>query len=178
MQQMMQMMQQMGQQQMLMNMMTQEIFEQMQQGKRLSPEARQKLSQMAADEQRLADNIKRMLQNSPQAQKQANALQRIVDDLETISKKLRYNQIDKNLIDTQERILSRLIDAQKSIHKREFSNKRKGESGEDKDWNTPEDLEMRFEKMKQEAIEKQNIQNFSPEYQELIREYYRRLNQE
>ncbi|PID28480.1 MAG: hypothetical protein CSB55_04820 [Candidatus Cloacimonadota bacterium] len=176
MQQMMQMMQQTGQQQMLMNMITEEIFKQMQKGNRLSREAGQKLRQMAEDEQRLADNLKRMLQTSPQAQKQANALQRIIDDLEGISRKLRYNQIDQKLTDTQKRILSRLLDAQKSIHKREFSKKRKGESGEDKGWETPEDIKINFEKMKRKAMESQNIRNFSPEYQKLIREYYYRLN--
>ncbi len=138
-------MQQMGEQQMAMNMLAQQMMQQLGQGKpQISNEMRGQMRQMSADENRLAENIKRMIQTNPQAQKQAAGLDRLVEELEAVSNKLRFNKMDQDLLKQQENILSRMLEATKSINKKDPSQKRKGEEAEDKLWETPEDLEMRF----------------------------------
>ena len=177
MQSLMQSLQQMGQQQMMMNMMTQQLMQQIGKDGMISNETRSQMQKLARDEQRLAENLKRMLQNNPEAQKQVSALNKIVEDLESISRQLKRNRIDQSLLDNQERILSRLLDAQKSIHKREFSKKRKAEISEIEDWELPEEIKLRFEKMRQKALLDEDYKSFPKEYQELIKEYLKLLNE-
>ena len=175
MQQMMQMMQQMGQQQMAMNMLTQQLMQQMQNGGKMTNGMRGQLQRLAQDEQRLADNIRRMIQTNKEAQQQANSLNRLADELEGISRQISRNRIDQSLIDRQDKILSRLLEAQKSIHKRDKSKKRRAEQSEN-EWDTPETIIEKFEEMRRKAILEKEYQNFPPEYQMIIKEYLKLLN--
>jgi hypothetical protein len=177
MQSLMQALQQMGQQQLAMNMMTQQLMMQMSQEGGLSQEARAQAQRLARDEERLAENLKRILQSNRDAQNQTSALSKIIDDLESIAHDLKRGRIDQNLIDKQERILSRLLDAQKSIHKREFSKKRKAELSDIEDWKLPEEIKLKFDKMRKKALLNEDYKEFPKEYQELIREYLRLLNE-
>ena len=158
-------------------MLTQAMMQQMGKDGKMSYEMRQQAERLASDEQRLAENLKRMLQNNPEAQKQSASLNKIIDDLESISTRLKRNQIDQNLIDKQERILSRLLDAQKSIHKREFTKKRKSEVSEIDDWNMPEDIRLKFDKLRRKALLDEDFQSYPKEYKELIIEYLKLLNE-
>ncbi len=80
-------------------------------------------------------------------------------------------------MDRQQRILSRLLDAQKSIHKREFSQKRKGESGEKQDWLLPEEIKLRFDKIRRDALLKQELEYYPKAFRELIQEYFKKVNE-
>ncbi|MCD4795842.1 MAG: hypothetical protein K8R49_01545 [Candidatus Cloacimonetes bacterium] len=177
MQSLMQSLQQMGQQQLAMNMMSQQLMMQMSQDGKMSREMRGQAQKLASDEQRLAENLKRILQNDPEAQKQTSAINKIIDDLESISHDLKRGRLNNALIEKQERILSRLLDAQKSIHKREFSKKRKAELSDIEDWELPEEIKLKFDKMRQKALLNEDYKEFPKEYQELIREYLKLLNE-
>jgi DNA repair exonuclease SbcCD ATPase subunit len=178
MQSLMQSLQQMGEQQMMMNMLTSQMLQQMGNNGKMNSSMRQEMGKLAADEQRLADNLKRAIQNNPEAQKQVNSLNRIIEDLESLSRNLKRGRLTDDIIDTQERILSRLLDAQKSIHQREFSKKRKAENSDIDKWDTPEEIKLKFEKMKRKALLEENFGNYTPEQQELIKEYLKNLNEE
>jgi len=179
MQDFMKQMQQMGQQQMAMNMMAQQMMQQLGEGKpQISSEMRGQMRQMSADENRLAENIKRMIQTNPQAQKQASGLNRLVEELEAVSNKLRFNKMDQELLKQQENILSRMLEATKSINKKDQSKKRKGQEAEDKLWDTPEEIEMRFKELENNALLEEEYRNYSKEYQKIILEYLKRLNRD
>jgi hypothetical protein len=177
MQSLMQAMQQMGQQQMMINMISQQLMQQLGQEGKMSQEMMGQAQRLAADEQRLAENLKRILQNDREAQKQTSALNKIIEDLESISHDLKRGRIDQNLIDKQQRILSRLLDAQKSIHKREFSKKRKSEISDIENWELPEEIKLEFDKMRRKALLNEDLEAYPKEYRELIKEYLRLLNE-
>ncbi len=177
MQSMMQALQQMGQQQMMMNMMTQQMMMQMSENGKMTSEMRSQAQKLARDEQRLAENLKRMLQSNPEAQKQTSALNKIIEDLESISHDLKRGRLNQELADKQQRILSRLLDAQRSIHKREFSKKRKAETSEIDDWDLPEEIKLKFDKMRKKALLQEDYEDLPQEYQELIQEYLKLLNE-
>ncbi|MCD4817373.1 MAG: hypothetical protein K8S23_01630 [Candidatus Cloacimonetes bacterium] len=176
MQSLMQSMQQMGEQQMMMNMLTQKLLQQMGEGEGFTQDMRNQARRIAQQEKRLAENLKRILQTDKEAQKQTASMNKIIDELEEISRLIKQNKIDKSLIDKQDRILSRLLDAQKSIHKREFSKKRKSEISEKSDWLLPEEIEMEFDKIRRKALLNNDLDAYPKEYQELIKEYLRILN--
>ncbi|MEA2097234.1 MAG: DUF4175 family protein [Candidatus Cloacimonadota bacterium] len=177
MQSMMQSLQQMGQQQMMMNMMTQQMMMQLSENGRMTGEMRSQAKKLAGDEQRLAENLKRMLQSNPEAQKQTSALNKIIEDIESIAHDLKRGRLNQEIADKQQRILSRLLDAQRSIHKREFSKKRKAETSEIEDWDLPEEIKLKFDKMRKKALLQEDYQDLPQEYQELIREYLKLLNE-
>jgi len=177
MQSMMQALQQMGQQQMMMNMMTQQMMMQLSENGKMTGEMRSQAQKLASDEQRLAENLKRMLQSNPEAQKQTSALNKIIEDLESIAHDLKRGKMTQELVDKQQRILSRLLDAQRSIHKREFSKKRKAETSEINDWDLPEEIKLKFDKMRKRALLQEDYKDLPQEYQELIKEYLKLLNE-
>lgn len=177
MQGLMQSLQQMGQEQMAMNMMTQSLMQQMGQSGQMTQEMRSQAQRLAQDEERLAENLKRLIQTDQEAQKQTSALNQIIDDLEAISHDLKRGRIDQELIDKQQRILSRLLDAQKSIHKREFSEKRKAEISDIELWDLPDNIKLEFDNLKRKALLNEDLESYPKEYRELIREYLRLLNE-
>ena len=177
MQSLMQALQQMSQQQLALNMMTQQLMLQLSEDGQMSQQMRSQAQRLASDEQRLAENLKRVLQTNRDAQNQTSAINQIIEDLEAISHDLKRGRLDNALIEKQERILSRLLDAQKSIHKREFSKKRKAEISEIEDWDLPEEIKLKFDKMRRKALLNDDYKDYPKEYQELIREYLRLLNE-
>ncbi len=177
MQSLMQALQQMSQQQLALNMMTQQLMLQLSEDGQMSQQMRSQAQRLASDEQRLAENLKRVLQTNRDAQNQTSAINQIIEDLEAISHDLKRGRLDNALIEKQERILSRLLDAQKSIHKREFSKKRKSEISEIEDWDLPEEIKLKFDKMRRKALLNDDYKDYPKEYQELIREYLRLLNE-
>jgi hypothetical protein len=174
----MKMLQQMGQEQMAMNMLTQQLMQQMQQnGGRMGVAEQQQLQRLASEQERLAENIRRALQNNPEAQKQGNSLKQMADEMEAISRQLKQNRIDQDLVNRQERILSKLLDAQKSINKREFSQKRKAETAE----GNPENGDIPstdFNLLRKRALLDEQYRAFPKEYQQVIQQYLKLLNEQ
>ncbi len=175
MQSLMQSLEQMGQEQMAMNMLADQLMMQMQQGGGMTPAMQQQIQKLASDQQRLADNLKRALQNDPAAQKQGNAIKQIIEEAEAVSRQLRANQLSEDLLKRQENIVSRLLDAQRSINKREFTEKRKGETADPRLTQAPSAAD--YEAMKRKAMLDDAYRLFPPSYQQVILKYLKLLNE-
>lgn len=172
----MQALQQMGQEQMGLNMITQQLLEQLRSGQGMTREMRQQMQRIAAEEERIAENLRRMLETNQEAQRQANSINQLIEELESVSRQLQRNRLDQDLINRQERILSRLLDAQKSLTQRDYSRRRRGETRELEEWDLPEEVRQEFQRLRQQALLEENFRSYPKEYQELIREYLRILN--
>ena len=72
--------------------------------------------------------------------------------------------------------MSRLLEIEKSVQKREFSQKRKAESGKDENWNVPDNVKNRFKDQQRKAQLQQDLKKYPKEYQEIIKEYLKRQN--
>ncbi|MCB5229720.1 MAG: DUF4175 domain-containing protein [Candidatus Cloacimonetes bacterium] len=171
----MQMLQQMGQEQMAMQMLTQQLMMQLQQqGGRMDAAMQQQIQKLAADQQRLADNLKRALQNDPEAQKQGNAIKQIIEEAEAVARQLRSNQLNQDLLRRQENIISRLLDAQRSINKRDTTQKRKGETAQQQ---FPQQRgEIDLQELRRAALLDDSYKSLPPAYQQLIIKYLRYLS--
>jgi hypothetical protein len=178
MQSLMQMLEQMGQEQMAMNMLTQQLMMQMQaQGGTMDAAMQEQVGKLASDQERLAENLKRALQNDPQAQKQGNAIKQIIEEAESIARSLRQNQFDNELLRRQENILSRLLDAQKSINKRDTSERRQAESSSGRaDEEQP--IAVDYDRLRRAMMLDEGFKDYPREYQQLIMEYLKLLEEE
>jgi hypothetical protein len=96
----------------------------------------------------------------------------VVEDLQKLN-------IDRRTIDRQQQILSRMLDAQKSVREKEYSKKRLAEVGKEyrrKSPNDPTNVEdLRMKQLSLDLIRALQ-EGFNPDYEKLIEEYFRALN--
>ena len=107
-------------------------------------------------------------------------LSKIAEEMEEVIKKLSDYAIDRELVEREERILSRMLDAQRSVHKREFSKKRVAERPEKIIVRKPPPLPLNLGE--KEGIRKDILrelkEKYPQEYRDLIRAYFDRLLKE
>jgi hypothetical protein len=96
----------------------------------------------------------------------------VVDDLAS-------RQVDQQTIDRQQRILSRLLDAQKSARRRDYSRQRQSRPGQVIVRRSPGELPAEIEDV-DEILRRDLLQALSEDYpkayQELIRAYFEALS--
>ena len=83
-------------------------------------------------------------------------------------------------IKTQEKILSKLLDAQRSVNERDFEKNRESFSGKEFKIKSPDELILSNEQsinILREELLKSIQDGYSKDYEELIRRYFESLNQ-
>jgi len=178
----MQQLQQLSGQQMSLNNLTQ-MLQQMQQG--------QLTQQQQAELQRLAQQqelIKKSLEQLNKEAQESGVSKRLPVNLDNLSKQMQEvitqmqsQKLDDDLIQKQERILSRLLDAQRSINERDFEQQRQSETGRDIVRKSPDNLNLKnnpkSDQIKQE-LNKYIREGYSKDYEELIKKYFELLQSE
>ena len=137
---------------------------------------RDQIGKLASDQERMAENLKRALQNNPDAQKQSNAIKQIIDEAEAVARQMRQNQFNPDLMKRQENILSRLLDAQKSIDKRDTSERRQAEQASGLPV-SPGLSGIDYESLRRATLLEEGFKSYPREYQQLIMEYLKLLQQ-
>ena len=90
------------------------------------------LARMAAQQQALRRRIKQIQQGmseSGEGNKMTGDLDRIAKDMEEVINRMRRNQVDRQTIMRQEKIVQRLLDASRSATSRDYKNERESTSG-------------------------------------------------
>jgi hypothetical protein len=178
----MQQLQKMSGQQMDLNNMTQ-MLQKMQQGQ-LSPDQQGQMQRLAQQQQLIQKSLEQLNKEA----KQSGESKKIPADLENIVNQMREVVTDMNtekltddLIQKQEKILSKLLDAQRSINERDFEKERKSGSGNNFTRNSPAELnlsnQMGKEKLKDE-LNRAVQEGYNKDYEDLIRKYYEALQKE
>jgi len=171
----MQQLQMMASRQMALNLQTQEISGEMSQ-QQATQAAR--LAQEQAAIQKSLEELNREAHQSNDQQKILGDLQRIADEMKEVVRNLEQNTVNPETIQKQERILSRLLDASKSMRERDYEKKRKSETGTQIVRRSPKDIDVSSTEEKnrlQEELLKAMEQGFAKDYQELIRKYFEKL---
>jgi hypothetical protein len=98
-----------------------------------------------------------------------------------VIKDMDSQKLDDNLVQKQENILSRMLDAQRSINERDFEKERESNTGETVHRESPGELnfsnEYQLNKINVE-LSKAVKEGYSRDYEELIRKYYEVLEKE
>jgi len=101
-------------------------------------------------------------------------MKKVVDDFERL-------HVDQSTIERQKKILSRLLDAEKSIRKRDLSKKRRAEVGEDISRPSPKELPSDLfqpDQMAKDDLSRFLEEAYPKEYEQLIKEYFKALSKE
>lgn len=102
-------------------------------------------------------------------------MDKIAEDMKEVEKDLLQGDIRRETIDRQNRILSRMLDAQKSVREREFSKRRKAESGKEYAVSSPselpDDFGERINRLQQDLLRAKK-EGYTRDYLELIKQYF------
>ena len=102
-------------------------------------------------------------------------------NLDDVIRNFQQGRINNETKDKQQKILSRLLDSQKSIKERDYSDKRKGDIAAEIEYSGPEELPSDLGEKNTifiNAMEKALDQNYSQEYQEIIKVYFKELQEQ
>ena len=136
------------------------------------------LQQLLSQQQALQEGLEQLLNNMPSSGN-TGGLGKANQEMEEVIQDFKRNKVDRVTKDKQQKILSRMLDSQKSLTKKDFSNNRKSEAfSENIIRETPLDLsddKGHKELLLINAMEEALQEGHSQEYQELIKLYFYNL---
>jgi len=178
----MQQLQKMSGMQMSLNNLTQ-MLQQGMQGK-LSPQQQAELQRLGQQQELIRKSLEQ-LQNEAkqtgQSKKMPANLENILKQMQEVVSDMQTERLNDDLIQKQERILSRLLDAQRSINERDYEKERETFTGENMNRKSPAELNLSSERGKdliKDELNKAGREGYSKDYENLIRKYFEALQGE
>jgi hypothetical protein len=104
-------------------------------------------------------------------------LNQIAKEMEEVVSEMRTQKLDNDLIQKQERILSKLLDAQRSINERDYEKDRESSAGTNVTRQSPANpasVDGNRNQLQDELLNAQR-EGYSRDYQGLIRKYFEKL---
>jgi len=149
------------------------------QGERLGLARQAAMSRLAAEQATLRQALEEMMQQlGQQGGGSAGSLEKVAEEMKEVEKDLQQSGISRQTLERQNRILSRMLDAQKSIREREYSRKRKAETGKEYLAISPEepvfDGTGDKDRLQQDLLRARK-EGYTRDYLELIRQYFEAL---
>ncbi len=183
MQQMMQQLQQMGQQQQGLNQQIQQHLNQTA-GERKSGQGAERLRQIGEQQARIRRELREMSRNlegdgdgaaGQMLRQMEDAAQQMAETIDQLSR----GQADRPLLERQQRILTRLLQAQNASQQRGEEEKREGRPGDEQPRppGTPLPPPERAEQLRRDLIRALES-GYAPEYEALIRRYFETLREQ
>ena len=134
------------------------------------------MKRLQAQQKALQEKLQQILDDMP-GQNQGG-LSKASEDMLDIIEDFKNNRVTKETTDKQNKILSRLLDSQKSLKEKEYSEERKGETGLEVDYSGPINLPDNLGQnnlLFMDAMEEALNEGYSEEYKKMFRKYYRDL---
>ena len=139
------------------------------------------MQQLMAQQKALKEGLEQLLNNMP-GNGNTGGLGKASQDMEDVINDFKRNKVDRITKEKQQKILSRMLDSQKSLTKKDFSNNRKSE-GYSNNVLRESPIQLSDEKGQQDlllinAMEEALKEGHSNEYQELIKLYFYNLQRD
>jgi DNA repair exonuclease SbcCD ATPase subunit len=178
--QLMQQLQQMSQQQSRLNQMTEELRSLMEQ-MGMSQGFERQLAEMRAGQEQLLEEARRLAREFGDRREILGRLDDTVDEIERTLEEMERSGASQETIDRQKRILSRLLDAQRSIRRRDYTRRRASTAGEEYarsgPGGLPEDVERITQELREDLLRAMQ-RGYPTEYRQLIRAYFENLTED
>ena len=98
---------------------------------RMTPDQEGALSRMAAEQEAIRQGLQQAMQKLGQGGGTLGRLSDTAQDMEKVVQELKNGRLEQQTVDRQQRILSRLLDAPRSVEKRDYSRRRTSRPGVD-----------------------------------------------
>lgn len=147
----------------------------------LSPQQQQQLGRLAAQQGKAQQAMQELAkqQQDPTGKKKAlGDLQQIADEMQEVVSAMQNGMITPETKRRQDKILSRLLDANQSINERDFEMKREARSGQDILGKSPPPLDLSTPESQQRAMQdvlRSLGKGYTKDYEIMIRQYFDRL---
>lgn len=140
------------------------------------------LARMAAQQQAVQKTIEDLAKEQQSAKDgdklAAKNLQNLADEMQDVVSEMKNRGVSPETVQRQERILSRLLEAQRSTHERDKEEKRESKSGDNVVRESPRDVELNTPEAKkalEDEINHSRESGYSKDYNALIRKYFESL---
>ena len=175
-QQMIEQMEQMGQNQQQLNQQIQNMINDIQ-GERLSNDQMDRLNQLAKQQNAIRKQLEEIQRNGgADGDRIGSELERMIEEMEDTINDLRGGAVDPLLIERQQNILSRMLNAEKALQERDEEEKREGKNADFLEQNTPPEITLEeLEKQIRSRLNDPNFTKYAPDYQRLIERYFELL---
>lgn len=173
---MMQQMQKLSQQQMSLNQLTQQLNR-----GEMSQQQMSQLQKLAQQQNMIRKSLQQLNNESKAAgesKKLSGNLEKILEEMQEAVTRMNTQKVNDELVKQQERILSKLLDVQRSMNERDFDKKRESRSGELIARESPPELNLDTEegrdKIRDELI-RMAREGYTRDYEEIIKKYFEAL---
>ncbi|MXV77299.1 hypothetical protein F4X73_06670 [Candidatus Poribacteria bacterium] len=180
-QSMLEQLQQLAQSQEQLNEMAERLSQQMREQGR-TPSLQQRLERIASQQQLIREATERLSKIADEASEILGSLQNVAEEMEDVETKLKQGTLDKDVVDQQKRILTRMLDSLKSLEKRDVGRRRKAQVA--KRPSTPAqdvpplhpDL-LEYVRKLDIAPNAKEFENIPYQYREQLRQYFKALSE-
>ena len=145
---------------------------------RLTPDQQGRQRRLAAQQQALKQAMEELAGEMGNRGDVLGRLGELSEEMDKVVQDLLKKGVSRKTVERQQRILSRMLDAQKSAREREYSKKRRAERAKKYQAVDPRRLtpaENAYLKQLQEALQKSYNEGYAPEYQQMIEAYIHKL---
>ncbi len=143
-----------------------------------SMEARAGMARMAAEQRKLRELMQQIAEESRGSGELLGRLDDIGEEMREVAERLGRGELDENLMEREERILSRMLESQRSLERRDFKRERISRTAGDvgaREGVLPGEEENEADILLEKI--RRGMQDRGPaEYEELIRAYFRALS--
>ncbi len=163
------------------NQQTMQLSLKLAQQGRLTEGEQGRLRRLAAQQRQLQKMMHDLQQKYGEHSNVLGNMQEMSKEMGEIAKRMELSQLDRETIRRQQKILSRLLDAQRSVRERDFSNRRRSEVGKNFVVKNPGMLRRNLLQKRnrlQEDILRAKKSGYSEDFLNLIQSYYEALYEE
>lgn len=168
---------QMAGQQQKINQQTQDLMGSCQNPGSLSMGEQASMQRLAVEQQALAKSARELAEEAQASRQSLGRLEDVAKDMEEVAKDLENRNVTQRTMQKQEHIESRLLDFQRATREREFSPRRRANTGVDIVRSTPMPLP---DKPGQDQLREDLLRaldaKYTPDYEQLIRAYFDALS--
>jgi hypothetical protein len=147
----------------------------------LTPQQAAEMARLAGEQgmvRKSLEDLAREANTSGTMSKLLGDLNRIATDMREVQTDLAQGNVNAETLHKQERILSRMLDAQRSMRERDYEKRRKAESGVDVARRGPATLDLSTQEGRdrlQRDLLRALEEGYNKDYEELIRKYFEKL---
>ncbi len=154
------------------------------QGQMMTPQQQAEYQRLAGEQAAAQKSLKQLSEeakNSSDFSKLLGDLTHIAQEMQEVVSDLQQGNVNPNTLKEQDRILSRLLDSQRSMRERDYEKRRIAEIGKAIQHSSPAELDLMTQEGRdrlREELLKVKEGKYSRDYEELIRKYFEQLSRE
>jgi hypothetical protein len=143
----------------------------------MSQQARSQMARLAAQQEAVRQGMEDFNRRYGDRRDLTGRLDDLVDEMRRVAEELKNNRVSRQTIERQERILTRMLDAQHSLKEREFSRERQAERGRLPEGNVSPEGQGPGGGNGQNPWRNWRQEHYPLEYHDALEEYFRSLGQ-